>query len=274
MSEIIFSAKNRQGLKAAIDDLYKGLKMVEIWRSFAIDEIQNRYRRSVLGLAWIAIAYLVFVLVINLFFKGLSSQSGSNFFLFHVCLGYAAFTFIMGNISDGCEVYRNSMTWIKSTPLPYSIYVYKSIFRSLFTFAIHFAVALLVMLFLGWRPSPQIFMLIPVFGIYLINAVPLQTSIGLLATRFRDISHLINTITRLLFFTTPIIWTLDQRGGVIYNIAIVNPLTHFLEILRAPIMNIDPLPQSWTIVLILTVLNWIIALFASATMSKRLPFWL
>lgn len=273
MTERRYSAQSRNGPKGVLNDLAQGLARGPVWRSFAWDEIQNRYRRSALGLAWIGISYLFFVVVIVIFFRGLS-QSNPQYFLIHVAIGYAGFTFMVGNITDGCDVFRSATTWIKSTPLPYSIYIYKSIFRSLFTFAIQLFVGLVIIAINGWRPSVSIFMVLPALAIFLLNAVAIQLFFGLVATRYRDFSHLVSTLTRILFFMTPILWTLEQRSGLIRQLALVNPLTHYLEIFRAPIANTPIMPESWPIVILLTILIWVLAIGAGSFMSRRLPFWL
>ncbi len=273
MTDVKFSAAKRVGVKGVFYDLYHGFKMGPLWQNFALDEIQNRYRRSVLGLAWIGVSYLFFVLVIVLFFRGLSAAD-PLMFLVHVSIGFTAFTFMVGNITDGCDVYRSATAWIKSTSLPYSIYIYKSIFRSIFTFVIQIILAFAVIFIAGWRPQIGALMALPALLVYLVNAIWIQMLFGLFATRYRDISHLVSTVTRLLFFATPILWTLGQRGGMVQKIAYINPMTHYIEIFRAPIMGTPIIPHSWIIVIGLTLFGWAITIIASSFMSKRLPFWI
>lgn len=267
------SVKSRTGPAGILRDLRDGFSHGPLWRSFAWDEIQNRYRRSAIGIAWISLSYLFFVVVIVVFFRGMS-KADPQAYLFHVAVGFASFTFLMGNITDGCEVFRSSKTWIKSTSLPYSIYIYKSISRSLFTFALHLVTALVVMAIAGWRPDWGILWTLPAIVVFLVNAVSIQLFFGLVATRYNDVTHLISTVTRIMFFTTPIIWTLEERGGLVRTLAIYNPLTHFIEIFRAPIVQTEMLAQSWPIVLAITVAGWVIAIIAGSIMARRLPFWL
>jgi len=273
MTTRVHSVDSRKGAGAVLRDLRTGLDHGPLWRSFAWDEIQNRYRRSIVGIAWIGLSYLFFVVVIVVFFRGLAGAD-TQFYLYHVAVGYAAFTFMMGNITDGCEVFRTARTWIKSTSLPYSIYIYKSISRSLFTFALHLIAGLLVMVFFGWQPSASIILTVPALIIFVINALWVQLLFGLLATRFNDIVHLVGTVTRVLIFTTPIIWTIDQRTGLVRDLAMINPLTHFIEIFRAPLTGATMMPESWPIVLGITALGWVAAILAASAMTRRLPFWL
>ena len=273
MSSEQYSTNHRRGVTGVFGDLHRGLAQGQVWRHFAWDEIQNRYRRSALGIAWIGLSHVFFVVVIVIFFRGLS-QADPVSFTRHVAIGFATFTFLVANISDGCDVFRNATTWIKSTPLPYSVYIYKSICRSIFTFAIHIALSFIIILLMGWRPAPGALWAIPALVVFLINAVSFQLLFGLFATRYRDISHLVSTITRLLFFATPILWTFDQRSGLIKTVAKFNPMTHFIEIFRAPLMGTPMIEESWMIVIGVTIFGWIAAVTAGAFMLRRLPYWL
>ncbi len=273
MVKSTFSASDRRGLSGVFSDLYHGFKMHQVWRHFAWDEIQNRYRRSILGITWIGLSYLFFVVVIVFFFRNFGRTNNQEF-LPHVAVGFATFGFLVGNITDGCDVFRTSTTWIKSTSLPYSIYIYKSIFRSIFTFTIQFILAFILIWGFQWRPSPGNLMIIPALLILLINAVAIQLLFGLVATRYNDLAHLVGTVTRIFFFATPIMWMLQERGGIVKKVALYNPMTHYIEIVRAPLLGTQILEHSWTIVICLTIMVWGLALIAGSFMMKRLPYWL
>ncbi|MEZ5985955.1 MAG: ABC transporter permease [Hyphomonas sp.] len=175
----------------ALTDLLNGARRVHLWLAFASDEIQNRYRRSRLGLTWIVISYLIFVGSISLFFGNFSDLQHQHFTVY-VAINYAIFTFLLGNITDGCAVFRVGRTWISSAPLPHSIHIYKSIARSLFVFAINLAVALVIFfmygyhltLTAGWKQS-RLFLLL------LLDAVFVQMILGYISARFRDVEHLV-----------------------------------------------------------------------------------
>ena len=247
--------------------------MRAVWQSFAWDEIQNRYRRSKIGLAWIALSFFIFVFAIGLFFNGFASRSATDF-LYYVALGFACFSFLVGNLVDGAAVFKTSANWIKSSTPPYSIYVFKSVARSIFPFLIQIICALLIMLFTGWRPSFTLFWCLPALAVYVINAIWIQIFMGLIAARWQDVSHLVSAITRLLFFTTPIVWVFEERSGLVLLVANLNPLTHFLDILRSPMLGVPPSLTSWLVVSGLTIAGWGATVFAAGRMMRRLPFWI
>lgn len=276
MSDAVFISRGGQsGILVGFRDLVGGLSRTELWFAFAADEVQQRYRRSRLGLAWIVVSYLLFVGSISVFFGGFSSR-GAGEFTAYVAVCYALFAFLTANLTDGCAVFRSSRTWIKGVPLPHSIHVLKSVARGVFVFFINMSVAFVVLLVTGHLFDPIAWLAIPAFLILLINAVFVQTYLGYAAARFRDFEHLLSSMTRILFFTTPILWIRAEQpaGSLRRAISDVNPFTHALEIFSAPLLGHMPDPLSWKIIGILTVLNFFIMLGVAYVAHRRLPYWL
>lgn len=237
--------------------------------------MQQRYRRSRLGLAWIIISYLMFVASISIFFGGFSSKDAIEF-LAYVAVNYALFSFLVANLADGCAVFRSSKNWVNSVPLPHSIYVFKSVARSTFVFSITITVAIFVLLATGHLRTPVSLLAIPGFAVLLLISVFVQTILGYVTARFRDVEHLVQSLTRILFFVTPILWVrTDQPDGTIRRlIADLNPFTHALEIVSAPLLGHYPDTQSWKAIVLLTLLSFLGMIVTSYFAHRRLSYWL
>ncbi|GGB70977.1 hypothetical protein GCM10007417_08440 [Glycocaulis alkaliphilus] len=110
--------------------------------------------------------------------------------------------------------------------------------------------------------------------VFIFNAISIQYFLGLLSARMPDISHLVTSFSRLLIFVTPIIWVREGLTGSRAFIADFNPLTHYIEIFRAPLLGQEPRLTSWVVVLVLTAVSWILAVIASVLMRRKLPFWI
>ncbi len=257
----------------AIRDLFQGLGQVSLWTTFAWDEIEHRYRRSYLGVIWIVLSYLIFVAAIAIFFGGFSAMENSRFTVY-VAVNYAIFIFLIGNVTDGCDVFRVAQTWIKSAPIPHSVYIYKSIARSLFTFGINVTVALVLAFAMGWQITVYALFTIPALAVILLNTIWVQIVLGYLSARLRDLKHLVQAVTRVLFFTTPILWVREEREGLVGTIADLNPFTHFLEIFAAPLLGRYPHLGSWIIVGAITVCGYLLAIVVAGYSRKRLAYWL
>ena len=109
----------------------------------------------------------------------------------------------------------------------------------------------------------------------MLNCVWVSLCFGILATRYRDIGPLLASLVQLLFFMTPIIWnesTLQQQGAGQYaRIVELNPLLHYLDIVRAPLLGADQELQHWVVVLVLTVIGWIFAAVRHAAVPGPRP---
>ena len=94
---------------------------------------------------------------------------------------------------------------------------------------------------------------IPALVLIVLNCIWVSLCFGILATRYRDISPLLVSLVQLLFFMTPIIWneaTLDSRApGHWAKIVELNPLLHYLDIVRAPLLGADQELRHWVVVL-------------------------
>ncbi len=269
------STTDRFSPTIVVNDLLDGAKRVHLWLAFASDEIQNRYRRSKLGLTWIVLSYLIFVSSISLFFGNFSDLAHQTFTVY-VAINFAIFTFLLANITEGCAVFRVARSWISSVPLPHSIYIYKSIARSLFVFAINMIVALGIFFLYGHKLTLVALEAIPAFLLLLVNSIFIQIIFGYITARFRDIEHLVQSITRILFFATPVLWVRQEHAtpGLRNTIAEMNPLTHALEIFSAPILGKHADPHSWSYILCMTAVLFMVALVVGGFSHRRLPYWL
>ncbi|MCQ8185150.1 ABC transporter permease [Parvularcula maris] len=260
------------GMKGVWSDILRGAALSEVWVAFANDEIQNRYRRSAVGLLWIAISYLLWVFGLALFFGGFSDLEGRAFTAY-VAFGFAIFSFLLSNIVDGCSVFVVNSGWVRSASLPYSIYVFKSVARSLFPFAIQIACAFITMPFFGWRLDLSALMALPALVIAVVTAVPLQYLLGLICARLRDIGHFVQAISRLLLFSSPILWVYDEALGLRRLVATINPMTSFIEIFRNPLLGKATPLEHYAIAVSSCAAVWALCLLVGSSMRRKLPFW-
>ena len=258
-----------------LTDLFKGAARMPLWMAFASDEIQQRFRRSKLGFAWIVVSYLIFVGAISLFFGNFSDLNHQHFTVY-VAINFAIFTFLLANLMDGCAVFRVARTWISSAPLPHSVHVFKSVSRSLFVFMINISIAIAMFFLYGYRLTSVAWEAIPAFLLLCLDAVFAQLILGYIAARYRDIEHLIQSTTRILFFTTPVLWVRDEHtnAGLRSMVADLNPLTHALEIFSAPLLGHHADPNSWLVILCLSGALFLLALLVGGYSYRRLPYWL
>jgi len=265
-------------LGAAASDLARGWGQHELWLQLGWQDIKQRYRRSTLGPLWITIATGVMSLALGLLYSMLFQISVREF-LPHVTVGFIVWGFISGCIKDGANVFIENEGLIKQLPSALSVHVYRLVWRQLLFFAHNMVIWLILVLVfripLGWN----VFLFIPALALMVINGVWVTMLFGIIATRFRDVAPLLEALVQLLFYVTPIVWTaktLREQGGEVAQrarIAELNPLYHYLEVVRAPLIGEPVAAYHWGIVLAGTVIGLFLAMIAMRQWRFRVPYW-
>ena len=257
-------------------DLVEGFNKRELWLHLGWQDIKQRYRRSVLGPLWITIATGATAVAMGLLYSTLFKLPLEEH-LPYITLGLIIWTLISAAILEGAEVFVANEGLIKQLPTPLSVHVYRLVWRQLILFGHNIIIYVIIAMI---YPKPWVWQdlaVIPALGLLMLNCVWVSLCFGILATRYRDIGPLLNSVVQLLFFMTPIIWnesTLEQQGAGAYaGIVELNPLLHYLDIVRAPLLGADQEWRHWAVVLVLTAVGWILAAFAMRQYRARVPYW-
>ncbi|MEE2566490.1 ABC transporter permease [Hyphobacterium marinum] len=256
---------------AAWRDLLEGFARRELWVALAHDDMRQRFRRTLFGLAWLTISYAVFVAAKVAIFGQLIA-SPIEWFAVYVTVGFLAWQFMNSVVVDSCTAFINSENWLLGLRLPVSVFIYESIARDCLVFFYSAIVAIVVLLAVRHPIEPVALMALPAFGIYLVNAVFAHMLLGVICMRYRDVSQLVQTLMRVLFFLTPLIWTPEQVGDL-QGWLWWNPFTYFIDIFRAPIIDGVIPVHSWMVVLGMTVAFGAVAFTVFALFRRRLAFW-
>lgn len=271
-------ASRSQTFGAAWRDLRLGFRQRELWLALGWQDIKQRYRRSTLGPLWITIATGVMALALGLLYSLLFQQDLATF-LPHVAVGLIMWGFISGCIKEGSEVFIANEGLIKQLPSALSVHVYRLVWKQ-FLFLLHNLVIWVVLMLifrpdLGWK----VLLAVPAMALLVANGVWVTMFFGIIATRFRDVAPLLDSLVQLAFYMTPIVWTtrtLEEKGGEVAQrakIAEINPLYHYLEIVRAPMIGEPVEAYHWWIVLGFTVVGLGAALLVMRQWRFRVSYW-
>jgi ABC-type polysaccharide/polyol phosphate export permease len=114
---------------------------------------------------------------------------------------------------------------------------------------------------------------IPGLIVILYTSVWVILLLGLITARLRDLQHIVSTVMRFAFFATPVIWVASDLGSRAI-IANYNPLTHFIAVVRDPILDGQVASVHWFIVLWITGIGTFATFFLFARFRRSLIFWL
>ena len=257
-------------------DLADGFARRELWLHLGWQDIKQRYRRSVLGPFWITIATGTTAVAMGALYSKLFHLELSVH-LPYVTLGLIVWNLINAAILEGADVFVANEGLIKQLPTPLSVHVYRLVWRQMILFAHNIVIFVVIAIIFPKPWNWADLSVIPALLLITLNCVWVALCFGILSTRYRDISPLLFSLVQLLFFMTPIIWnnnTLHQQGADRWaKIVELNPLLHYLEIVRAPLLGDPQHLRHWAVVITLTVVGWIVALVAMRQYRARVPYW-
>ena len=265
-------------LSRAFGDLADGLKASELWLLLGWQDIKQRYRRSVLGPLWITIATGVTAVAMGLLYSQLFNEDIKTF-LPYVLLGFIFWGFIEGSILEGSEVFAKNDGLIKQIPAPLSVHVYRLTWRQFIIFLHNIVIYIAILIIFPQPINWTVVLIIPAMALFILNSVWVGLVFGTLTTRFRDIGQLLTTAVRLVFFMTPIIWSTNSlhkvAGGSSSRARIVelNPMYHYLEITRGPLLGQPVAFYHWLIVIGCTIVGWLFALAVMRNYRARVSYW-
>lgn len=256
----------------AFSDLLRGLQKVSVWSALAWEEIISRYKRSYLGILWAVLGFMIFTIFLVFFRMAITGQANFDYALW-VVFGFLSFQLIISGINDGTMVFIQSANWLKSSRLPFSLFIYKGIARAMIVFFFNLIGAAIIVLYFKYVPPPSAWLALLGLMVTVLNAVWVYMLLGVLCARYRDLGHFISSITRMLLFVSPVLWEPGQ-GGVMSLVARLNPISYFMEVVRGPLLGQDVPIFTWQVIGGITVGGFIVAFFAFAHFRKKLILWI
>lgn len=266
-------ARNTQvaSAKALWDDITATVVGWRAWLVLSFMDIKHKYRRSVLGPLWITISMGVLILGVGLLYSQLFRMD-IRVYLPYIALGDIVWIYIATIVQEGCTTFTASENLIRSMRLPVMMHVMRLVSRTFMVF-LHGAIAYVPFaIYLKITPEPVWLLAIPGILAILVMSIPVIAIFGLLAARFRDLQPAIANFMQLGFFMTPILWKADMLGES-HWVADINPLYHFIQVVRGPLMGEVPGRLTYMMVGASIVIAYAVALPVLARNRHKISFW-
>lgn len=269
--ELIGFHDNKKNI-SALSDWWRGTRRVDVWLTLAWFDILLRYRRSALGPWWLTISMGAMIAGMGPLYATLFGTELSKFFP-HLTLGIIFWTLFTSISQDSSATFINSANYIKQGDFPVILFVWRTLSRCFIQFAHHIVLYIPVAFYVKIDISLSSFLFIPAFLLFFLNAHFVSISLGIVCARFRDVAQIVTSLMQLLMFLTPVFWmpsSLPDRAKYM----LWNPLAQMLDILRTPLMGGVASLESWSGVIIWSVINITLACYLFKRYRRRIVFWI
>ena len=254
-------------------DLMGGLAAAPLWSSLAWQDIKQRYRRSFLGPLWITVSTGIFVGAMGPLYGTLLGQDTSTY-LQYLAISFIIWNFVSSSINESGTTFIGAEGFIKQIALPLSVHIFRMLTRNILMLAHNALIIVLVLVFLPPKYWNSIWLL--PFGLVLVlgNLFWIAVLLAVLSTRYRDVPQIVASVVQIAFFLSPILWKVDMLGSKNRFVADYNPLYHFIEVIRAPLLGDTIHAISWIVTFSLLVLGSVGTFLVFARLRARVPYWL
>lgn len=256
----------------AMEDITESLHRFDLIVYLAISDLRSRYRRTVLGPFWFTLNTLVASVGLGLLWSELLNIDRVTF-MPSITVGMIVWSFISGIIVDSTTLYSTQSTVIRNINLPLSIWPAQLVSRHLINLA-HTAPVFLVLAYALRFPLTKIaWLALPGLLLVSLNMLWLSLLLGMLGARFRDLGHLVVSLMPLIMLVSPVFYR-PNFLPFSENIMWLNPFSHFIELVRYPLLGSPPPLFVVKTNLLLFAIGTILTLWIFNRKHHRISFWL
>lgn len=264
----VFSADLRQGWR----DVRETFSQPRLWLKLAWRDVYLQFERAHIGPFWMTLQSAAWVFAIIFVFGGIMGPIKE--YTIYVAIGIVLYNFITVIITDSSDVFIKNRLVIHSHPNPYFSYVLKHVTYAVIQLAFQSIVVFAAYIMMGYPVSSVALLAIPGVALGILMGVGLTLIFSLLGLRIGDFRFAMSAIMRLGLFITPILWTVEGGGALKQFAALVNPMAHFINIVRMPLMGEYAPMLSYYIVFGCIMASFIVGAVLFAKLRRAIPMWL
>jgi ABC-type polysaccharide/polyol phosphate export permease len=238
-------------------------------------DIVIRYRRSVLGLAWLLLPPAMYMLGMGYIYAQLQGRTPLAY-MPHMGLGYVLFRTIAMVVIESTSVLPAHAGYILDGNVRLTDYVLRVVFKAVFYLLVSMVVVVPVLLASPvFHPEGVPLALLGLLLVVL-NLVWLGGVVSLFGARFPDTHEFMGNAFMFGFLVTPILWygSSAPPDTVIGFLMRLNPCYHLLEVVRAPLLG-DPIaPGSLEFTLVLLGVGWLLWAWVFRRYGRYVALWI
>lgn len=225
------------------------MKYRYLLNELVMKNIKLQYRNSVLGVLWTFLQPLLTMIVLSFVFNNLFGRDSSKVVNYPVYLlsGRLLHQFFTQSTKKAMKSIRSHTSIIKKVYVPKYIYPLSVVSSSFVTFLISLIVLAGVIIFynavninpiaISWQ---IVFAIVPIIILFFL-ALGVGMILATLDVFFKDVENLYDVFTLLLFYVTPIVYTVDRLGFTEGSwqafIIKLNPMYGIIEMFRAAVIH-------------------------------------
>lgn len=253
---------------AAVDPLDDELRALIRYRDFVLlwakRNVSLRYKRSLLGVLWTVLEPLAVIAILAVVFSAIFRFEIDNYPVY-ILSGWVMWEFFARATSVMAGDIQATREITTRFRVPRSAFLVASVLSFLFNWVLALLVLAVLMAVMGHPFSWALLSLPAAMLLVALFAFGIGCAVAALAALFHDFILMYTVVLTMWLYATPIIYPLAIIPDAARPFLLLNPLTHLLVLVRAPIYEGRlPRPAEWVTGLIISMISavaglWILA---------------
>lgn len=189
-----------------------------------------------LGYLWSFLNPMLMLLVLWAFFSRRMGEDVPHYALY-LLIGLVQFTHFSKSASSAMRVLHRMRNLATNVIFPKDVLVYSALLAELPEFLISMGLTTVIALVSGVSGSWALLALPLVLAMQVLLVLWVSLLLSMMYVFIRDLDHIFEVVMRLLFFVTPIIYTLDMLSPALRRVALLNPLAHVIGYTRTLVLE-------------------------------------
>lgn len=206
-------------------------KYRELLRNLVIRDIKVRYKRSVLGFAWVMLNPLLMMLVLYIVFSGLFKITTENY-IAYLLSGIILWSFFSQSTSTSVVSFLGNSNLIKKVYIPKAIFPLSVVVSAMINFIFSLVPLFIIFFITGTSVGPHLYLLPAILIMVAVFSFGISLILSTLTVFFHDAQYIYEVLLLAWMYMTPIFYPesiIPQKFIFIFHL---NPFYHFLSIFR------------------------------------------
>ena len=211
----------------------------ELLKTNITKDVGGKYKNSFLGVLWSFISPLLQIAVYALVFQVILKSDIKNYTVY-LCCGLIPWQYFSAVVIRGAACIIDNGNIIKKVYFPREILPISVVTSEGVNILISTTIILGFVIFGGIGLSINILWYFVILAIQYIVSLGFAFIVSSLSVYFRDLLHLLSIIIQLLFYATPIVYSVNNVPENIQWLIKINPMSYLIEAYRNIFYNQVP----------------------------------
>jgi ABC-type polysaccharide/polyol phosphate export permease len=256
----------------ALKDLGGSVIRLPLAFVLALNDINGKYKRTVLGPLWIVLGQAATIAAFLIVFAGLFGLD-PRYYAIYLAAGFPVWVLISSFLAEMPQSFIAARGMIESFEIPWITHVWRRSFGYVLVFFHQILTLFVGMAVLGEPFSPNMLWALPALLVVVTAGTGMGMMLAVFGARYRDLQPAMAIVAGFLFLFSPVIWRAEQLQVNEWALK-YNPVYYVIKLLRDPLLGHAPSLDLWLGASAAAVALFALGFAVFASSRRRLYHWL